>query len=412
MANQAPLAESPTVYTLDQHGVRLEDIDPDALFVIQKLHQAGFPTYVVGGGVRDLVMGKKPKDFDIATAARPGQVRRYLRNCLLIGRRFRLAHVRFGSKIIEVATFRSGENDGDFIVRDNQWGSAQDDVQRRDFTVNGLFYDPFDQTILDYVGGYPDLQARMLKTIGDPELRFRQDPVRMLRLLKFRARFELTIEKKTYQALSRCKEALKMSSPARVLEELLRMLESGNSLPFFSELISTGLLGSISPQLHGQLAGPEGMKSMVLLEKIDLYHCRSLGKPLSRQVLICSLLYPILESRIAHILQDNSPSVLNAALISDEVRRLMSQTLGTLTLFPRKLFAEVAHVLQQQFRLDALFLRKSQPIRLLTQSEFSLALEFLAIRTMVKPQLRDQLLFWKQSFDQVTRPKSRKAQNS
>ncbi len=406
LANIAPKAALLFTYTLDQHGVRNDQIDTDALWIIQKLHQAGFPTYVVGGGVRDLIMGKKPKDFDIATAARPGQVRRYLRNCLLIGRRFRLAHVRFGSKIIEVATFRSGENDGDLIVRDNQWGTAQDDVQRRDFTVNGLFYDPFEQTILDYVGGYSDLLARTLKTIGDPTQRFHQDPVRMLRLLKFRARFDLTIDEKTYSALLSCKDALRMSSPARVLEELLRMLESGYSKPFFTELVSTELLKTILPDLHHHLTSPKGASVMQFLDKIDRYHLGSRGKILSRQTLVCCLLFPILEMQIDEVLRSAPKTLLNASLIADSIRNLMGQTLGTLTLFPRKLFAQIAHILQQQFRLDILYKRKSRPHRMLLQSEFPLSLEFLAIRSLVKPQLRQQLMSWKESFDEVMSPKS------
>lgn len=386
--------------------MRAEQIDSDALWIIQKLHQAGFPTYIVGGGVRDLIMGKQPKDFDIATAARPGQVRRYLRNCLLIGRRFRLAHVRFGSKIIEVATFRSGENDSDLIVRDNQWGSAQEDVQRRDFTINGLFYNPFEQTILDYIGGYGDLLTRTLKTIGDPVQRFNQDPVRMLRLLKFRARFDLTIETKTYQALLSCKDALCKSSPARVLEELLRMLETGHSKSFFSQLLATKLLAVILPDLHHHLISQQGTKVMQYLDHIDRFHLNNPCRRLTRQTLICCLLFPILEMQIEEILKSSAEISLNTTLISQQVRSLMAQTLGTLALFPRKLFAQIAHILQQQFRLDALYKRNSRPLRILLQSEFPISLEFLAIRSLVDPQLRDQTASWKKAFDETNQKSS------
>ncbi|HAB99553.1 MAG TPA: polynucleotide adenylyltransferase PcnB, partial [Parachlamydiales bacterium] len=163
----------PKIYTVDEHRILPEKIDSHAFYVIEKLRDAGHSAYLVGGGVRDLLLGQKPKDFDVSTSASPEEIKALFRNAILIGRRFRLAHIRFGQKIIEVATFRSGDTEApDLIVRDNVWGSEEEDVLRRDFTINGLFYNPREQTVIDYVQGYPDLEQRILRTIGQPDLRF------------------------------------------------------------------------------------------------------------------------------------------------------------------------------------------------------------------------------------------------
>ena len=182
----------PKIYSIDEHRLPHEKIDDQAYYVIMKLRNNGHKAYLVGGGVRDLLINVRPKDFDISTSATPEEVKKCFRNCILIGRRFRLAHVRFGKKIIEVATFRAGETENiDLIVRDNIWGTEEEDVLRRDFTINGLFYDPENHTIIDYVNGYEDIEKKIIRTIGNPSVRFKQDPVRMIRLLKFYARFGL-----------------------------------------------------------------------------------------------------------------------------------------------------------------------------------------------------------------------------
>ena len=184
----------PKIYSKKEHGISIDLFDSDALYAICKLQQAGFQAYVVGGSIRDLLLGHIPKDFDISTSARPEQIKSlFQRQCLLIGRRFRLAHLRFGSKVIETSTFRSGENSDSLILRDNTWGSEEEDVIRRDFTMNALFYDPSREIIIDYVGGVEDIHKKILRSIGNPWVRFKQDPVRMLRCLKFQARFNCHI---------------------------------------------------------------------------------------------------------------------------------------------------------------------------------------------------------------------------
>ena len=227
------------IFHATDHDIDHHQIDRDALYVINRLKEAGFEAYLVGGGVRDLLIKKTPKDFDISTSARPEQIKQLFgRNCILIGRRFRLAHVRFGHKILEVATFRAGENDSDLIIQDNVWGSPEEDVMRRDFTINGLFYDPTNHSVIDFVGGWEDIHKKVLRTIGEPNVRFKQDPVRMIRLLKFQARYNFEIVPEVQKALTNCKEELIKSSPARILEEIFRMLESGYSSPFFHLMTS------------------------------------------------------------------------------------------------------------------------------------------------------------------------------
>lgn len=244
-------------YPVDEHLLPLDKVDSDALYVMEKLRHAGHTAYLVGGSVRDLLLQKKPKDFDISTSAKPEEIKQLFRNCILIGRRFRLAHIRFGRKILEVSTFRSGDNESDtLILRDNVWGTPEEDVLRRDFTINGLFYDPASQTIIDYVGGYPDIQRKYLRTIGQAFLRFKQDPVRMLRLLKFQARFGLEIDPDALVALLECRGEIMKSSQARVLEELLRMLESGSSESFFKLMTEYGMLELMLPVL-AQFLGTE-----------------------------------------------------------------------------------------------------------------------------------------------------------
>ena len=222
--------DMPTIYTDADHLIDRSAVDQDALTVIHRLRQAGFSAYLVGGGVRDLLLGQMPKDFDISTSARPEQIKKLFgRQCLLIGRRFLLAHIRFGHKVLEVATFRAGEMTEDLILHDNQWGSEEEDVLRRDFTINGLLYDPENHTVIDHVGGWQDIQSKTLRSIGDADVRFKQDPVRMIRCLKFQARFDLYIDEDTKQALIECRKEIVKSSQARILEELFRMLESGAS---------------------------------------------------------------------------------------------------------------------------------------------------------------------------------------
>ncbi|MBI3900860.1 MAG: polynucleotide adenylyltransferase PcnB, partial [Chlamydiia bacterium] len=286
----------PKHYTVDEHTISSNQIDPDAFYVIEKLRNAGFKAYLVGGGVRDLLLGVQPKDFDISTSAKPEEIRSLFRNSILIGRRFRLAHIRFGRKIIEVATFRTGETDSpELIVRDNEWGTEEEDVLRRDFTINGLFYDPKENLVIDYVGGYPDIQKKILRTIGQPEIRFNQDPVRMIRLIKFCARFHFEVDSPTFEALLSCKKEILKSSSARILEELLRMLESGSAKSFIHLLHQYGFLAALLPELAYFLETRGATYTLHLLEEVDSL-VKEGDAPPDRSLLLSLLVFPLLDS--------------------------------------------------------------------------------------------------------------------
>jgi len=221
-----------------------ESIDPEALKVVRRLLTAGHEAYLVGGCVRDLYLGRRPKDFDIATSATPEIIRRLFRNSRVIGRRFKLAHVFFGSKIIETSTFRSAplaNEDDPLITHDNEWGSVEDDARRRDFTINGLFFDVETEKIVDFVDGMTDLDARLIRTIGDPATRFREDPVRMIRAVKFAARLDFQFEEATYAALLEVAPDIVKCSKARVLEEIYKLLRSGSARRSFELMLEIGI---------------------------------------------------------------------------------------------------------------------------------------------------------------------------
>jgi poly(A) polymerase len=246
--------------------IRRDQLDPDAARVVERLRQSKYEAYLVGGCVRDLLLGRKPKDFDVATSAKPNELRRLFRNCRIIGRRFRLAHIFFGRKIIETSTFRAnpraaaddqGENgngDGpannDLLIRhDNEFGTAVEDARRRDFTINGLFYDIDTEQVIDHVNGLADLEARVVRTIGDPDIRFREDPIRILRAVKFAARCDLTIEPETYRRMMEHKGEIAKCAQARVSEEFFRLLRAGAARRSFELLLGTGLLEVLAPDL-------------------------------------------------------------------------------------------------------------------------------------------------------------------
>jgi len=245
--------------------IPVDRLDPDGLRTIARLRHMGHKAYFVGGCVRDLLLGATPKDFDVATDAHPGEVRAIFRNCRLIGRRFRLAHVYFrGGKVIEVATFRKNPidvaedvpDDSDLLItRDNVFGTAEEDAVRRDFTVNGLFYDVASGEVIDYVGGRQDLEDHRIATIGDPEIRMREDPVRTLRAVRFASRLGFTIAPDCFEAMRRHAGELARCAPARVLEETLKILRCGGSARALELLRACGALPVILPALGAALDG-------------------------------------------------------------------------------------------------------------------------------------------------------------
>ncbi len=272
---------APVVYTRPEHCISRKNIDPDALKVLYRLSALGFTAYLVGGGVRDLLMGRKPKDFDVGTSAKPNEVKHAFRNCFLIGRRFRLAHVRFGEKVIETATFRKNAMSvGEIIehaavgpLEDNSFGTPETDAFRRDFTVNGLFYDIKDFSVIDWVGGMKDIEKKILRAIGDPNVRFQEDPVRMMRAVKFASRLGFTIEKKTWGAMKRYHAAILTAAVPRVCEEVFRLFPYGHSAEAFQLMYECGMLGDLLPDLAKFIDHDGGLKSATFryLEALDKY---------------------------------------------------------------------------------------------------------------------------------------------
>ncbi len=247
-----------------------DQIDSDAAKVVQRLRRYDHKAYLVGGCVRDLLLGLKPKDFDVVTSATPQEIKRLFRNCRIIGRRFRLAHVFFGSKVVETSTFRANpreveEEDGDggtdtenadlMIRRDNVFGTPEEDARRRDFTINGLFYDLESGDVIDHVGGMADLEARLVRTIGDPDIRLREDPVRILRAIKFAARCDLSIESETYRRMMEHRQEITKCAQARVSEEVYRLLRAGAAKRSMELLAGTELLDIMAPELARALRG-------------------------------------------------------------------------------------------------------------------------------------------------------------
>ena len=280
-----------------EHNVSRKDIDPDALKVMYRLKNHGYLAYLVGGGVRDLLLSRKPKDFDIGTNAHPQQIKKLFRNCFVIGRRFRLCHIRFGRKVVEVSTFRrqAPAEEGDpLIKRDNTFGSPEEDAFRRDFTVNALFYDIATFSVIDYVAGLPDVEQRVIRTIGDPDVRLREDPVRMLRAVALAARLGFTIDRDTMEAIRALRGEIVKSSPARILDELYKILRQGQSRRTFQMLHDTGLLAYILPEADRAIA-EQGERLLGSLGRLDDYRNAGLAAPdeLTNPLLLGTLLVPL-----------------------------------------------------------------------------------------------------------------------
>jgi len=288
---------SPRILERAQHTVSRKAIDPDALKVMYRLKNNGYVAYLVGGGVRDLLLGRKPKDFDIGTSAHPQQVKRLFRNCFVIGRRFRLCHIRFGRKVVEVSTFRrlAEPEEGDTLIRrDNTFGTPEEDAFRRDFTVNALFYDIATFSVIDYVEGLEDLERRVIRTIGDPAVRFREDPVRMLRAVALAARLGFTIDRDTAEAIRFLRGEIVKSSPARILDEFYKVLRQGASRKTFQMLHDLGLLAYLLPEAEKAI-GEEGERLLGSLSRLDDYRNAGLAAPedLTNPVLMGTLLVPL-----------------------------------------------------------------------------------------------------------------------
>ena len=330
----------PVVVARQGHPISRRLIDPDALKVLYRLNEHEYTAYLVGGSVRDLMLGRRPKDFDIGTDAHPYQIKKLFRNCWIIGRRFRLAHIKFGQKTIEVATFRRnvpdvppseppeeveaeapGAEEHGILHRDNTFGTPEEDAFRRDFTVNGLFYDVATRSVIDYVGGLEDLERRVIRSIGDPRVRFVEDPVRMLRAVVLGARLGFDLDTLVVEAIAEHRALITKASPARVLEEYFKVLRSGYAEGSFRALDRERLLELISPELSSP---PDALWDS--LSRLDRYRRDFPDAPpeLTNAVLLAALLEPIgaLERRRGAGGREERPSLGAMPIARRDLERL------------------------------------------------------------------------------------------
>jgi poly(A) polymerase len=388
----------PIIVPRSEHNISRANISPNALKVLYRLKSAGFEAFLVGGGVRDLLLDRHPKDFDVVTNADPDQIQDLFRSCRLIGRRFRLAHVRFGRDIVEVATFRASgaepddddraHSDSGRILRDNVYGSIDEDVWRRDFTVNALYYNIADFSIWDYVGGVADVRARTLRLIGDPETRYHEDPVRMLRAIRFAAKLDLTLAPNAEAPIPKLGRLLADVPPARLFDELLKLFHSGHSARSFDLLRRYDLLRYLFRDTQAVLETEEG-------EKIAGFIRRGLAntderimsdKPVTPMFLYAVFLwFPIqaLAKRLEAEGWDNGQAMLEAS------QRIVA---AQQTAFPRRFSSPMKELLTMQWRFD--HRQGMRAARLLQHKRFRAAYDFLVLRATCGEVDEETVKWW------------------
>jgi poly(A) polymerase len=387
----------PTVAPAVRYGVGNEGVSGGAMQVIERLQDKGYHAFVVGGAVRDLLLGFKPKDFDIATNATPEQIKPLFRRAFIIGRRFRLVHVLAGAETIEVSTFRaakdSNETDSDEhgrILSDNVFGSQADDAARRDFTVNALYYDPVAEEIWDYLGSLKDIKARQLRLIGDPETRYREDPVRMLRAVRLSAKLGLAISTKSRTPIKRLAPLLSNVPPSRLFEEMLKLLLSGHAVTTLSTLRREGLHHGLLPLLDVILEQPQGQK-FIELALADTDERVREGKPVSPSFLFATLLWhDVNQDWEARKAAGERPiPALHAAM--DAILDRQAEQLS----IPKRFVGIMKEIWTLQPRFDQ---RSGQrPFRLLETERFRAAYDFLALRCK-SGELPEELAQWWLAF--------------
>ncbi|HEX5339626.1 MAG TPA: polynucleotide adenylyltransferase PcnB [Gammaproteobacteria bacterium] len=382
---------NPAIISRAEHAISRANISESALKVLYRLKGAGFESYLVGGGVRDLLLGREPKDFDVATDASPEQVQALFRNCRLIGRRFRLAHVRFGADIVEVATFRATHqddadeddsrrdltlNESGRILRDNAYGTLEQDAFRRDFSINALYYDIRDFSIVDYVGGMADLRAGQLRLIGDPDKRYREDPVRMLRAARFAAKLGFRLHPETERPIAQLASLLGDIPPARLFEEILKLFLYGFGLQAFENLRHHGLFAQLFPHTEAALSIEEqGFPHVFIAKALASTDARvAEARPVTPTFLFAALMWEPVRQRAAALQASGmhpSDAYRNAAYeVADEQ--------ATHVALPRRFVTPMIEIYQMQPR----FMQREgkRPLRLLSHPRFRAAYDFLVLR--------------------------------
>jgi len=389
---------APHIIPRSEHGVSRSNISENALKVLYRLHKAGYEAYLVGGGVRDMLLGREPKDFDISTNARPEEVKQLFRNCLLIGRRFRLAHVRYGREVIEVATFRAhheagggeGVMENGMILRDNVYGTLEDDAWRRDFTINALYYNIADFSVVDYADGMADLKAGQLRVIGDPLARFREDPVRMLRAVRFAGKLGFRIDPDSEHAIHELGALLHEVPAARLFDEVLKLLMTGYGVETYELLRHYRLFGHLFPETEKWLRYEDHHYPRTFLtQALDNTDARLAdGKAVTPAFLFAALLWEPVRKE-AERLREKDENALAAmqqagdALVAKQVQHVA---------FPKRFTLQSREIWTMQERLTARNGRR--PFRLLEHPRFRAAYDFLLLRAESGEEVRELADWW------------------
>ena len=405
----------PVIIARQEHGISRKLMSPNALRILYRLKDNRFIGYLVGGCVRDLLLGREPKDFDVVTNATPGEVKRMFRNCRLVGRRFRLAHIHFQDEIIEVATFRSLasnepepnpkeasaaghrqrhlrmlKDDDGMILRDNVYGTPAEDAFRRDFTVNALSYNIADFSIIDYTGGLADLNAGIIRTIGDPAVRFQEDPVRMLRAVRFAAQLGFTIEENTRKGLVAAADSIVRSAQPRLYEEMLKLLLSGEGAKCCDLLRQTGLFAALFPDFSNWLAAEsEGFPRTRFGEMLNYIDSRiQQGDKVSPPLLLALLFGEYIDEKAARLRQQGAPwqQSINAA-----VAEFMGETCP-IVMIANRVGIALRDIISQQMRLKKIPGRR--PESFIARHDFNDILEYNRITRGDKMEVAKQLDWW------------------
>jgi poly(A) polymerase len=394
----------PTIIPQAEHGISREHISAGALRVLDTLQEAGFKAYLVGGGVRDLLLKLNPKDFDIATQAHPEQVKELFgRSCRLIGRRFRLAHVRMGREIVEVATFRgvsdpdgAGDaqrvNDSGRLLRDNVYGTLEEDAVRRDFSVNCLYYDAADSTVIDFSGGMADLEARTLRMLGDPEVRYREDPVRMLRAIRFAAKLDFKLARETERAIDACAGLLHDIPPARLYDEAMKLFMAGHALATYEMLQRYRLFEFICPETAAcvdDLADEEGRVERFLRQALANTDARIReDKPVTPGFLVAALLWEPVK-RDAQAIEAQGMSTVQA--VDSAGVDVLARQIEHVAM-PRRFSLIAREIWTMQPRLTQR--RGRRPEELLASPRFRAGYDFLLLRAESGEPVQDDANWW------------------
>ncbi|MCK6370971.1 MAG: polynucleotide adenylyltransferase PcnB [Gammaproteobacteria bacterium] len=390
ISNSQPVRHAPVVIPRSEHCISRAEISRSALKVLYRLKDAGYQAYLVGGSVRDLLLGRHPKDFDVATDAHPEEVRALFGNCRLIGRRFRLAHVRYGREVIEVATFRGlGTEGGDNehrevsaesgrLLRDNVYGALEEDVWRRDFTANALYYNIADFSVWDFTGGFADLQAQRLRLIGDPELRYREDPVRMLRAARFAAKLGFTVDPDTAAPIGQLAHLIDGVPAARLFDEFLKLFQAGHALASYRELRRFGLFEHLFPATARWLGPGDDARGRFLEAALANTDARVAdGRPVTPMFLFGVFLWGPVGDRAVQLAAEGMSDYQALSVAAAELTREQTDRIAV----PKRFSIPMREMLQLQSRFDKT--SGGRALAFLHSERFRAAYDLLLLRAAV-----------------------------